>query len=382
MSEKENLFEGITILSPQEIENNLTGNSNEESEGENNKEVDNGVLNNNLTIEPVTNKEVEESSSSNEPVSDSMYSAIIKDLMKDGVINNEEDEEKLTELLKDASADTIKKLMASTIDKNIEEKQKNWKSGFSGAKKRFLEIEDAFTNADNAVQTAQQLEFFDTLTEDTISGDTNLQQNIYFDYLKSKNFSDNDAIEAVQEAVSLGNVRDKALKYAPVLKQDLTNRVEHTRAQNNANIEHEQAKNQEMFNTLLNTIDEKDSFVDGLSINKIGKEKLKNNITNTVYTDDSGKAYTSLMYKQMKNPSEFEMLINYYDSIGLFDSTKEGTFKPNISKLKNVAKTKAVSEMDKVIAANNERGVGRAATEGSERTKSILDMLENASKNK
>ena len=127
----------------------------------------------------------------------------------------------------------------------------------------------------------------------------------------------------------------------------------------------------------MSSIDTKEAFIDGLNLNKISREKLKANITKPVYTDNDGKGYTSLMYKQMRNPVEFEMLINYYDSMGLFDLDKQGNFKPNISKIKNVAKTKAVSEIDKVIASNNERGVGRnTSVESSQKSKGILDLLE------
>ena len=390
MAKNEDLFEGIKIMSPQEIESSI---SNDSVEGESSNNEGSNDSPDNFTIEPVTATEpnapltIEPTSnnetSNNSEVDANMYSALIKDLMSEGIFSNEEDEEKLKSLLADASASTLKELMTSQIGSAVEEKQNEWKSNFSGAKKKFLEVEDAFTDADRAVQVAQQLEFFENLNPEAISQDEKLQQNIYFDYLKSKNFSDNDAIEAVQDATTIGKISEKALKYAPVLKESLKATVDMAREQKEQAIQNENIKHKESFENILKSIEEKDHFVEGLNINKIGKEKLKNNITNTVYTDDKGKSYTSLMYKQMRNPSEFEMLINYYDSIGMFDLTKEGGFKPNISKLKNVAKTKAVSEMDKVIAANNERGVGRAMSNpGSNRTQGILDFLENASKNK
>ena len=63
--------------------------------------------------------------------------------------------------------------------------------------------------------------------------------------------------------------------------------------------------------------------------------------------------------------------------MGLFDLDKQGSFKPNISKIKNVAKTQAVSEIDKVIASTNERGVGRnTSVESSQKAQGILDLLE------
>jgi hypothetical protein len=89
------------------------------------------------------------------------------------------------------------------------------------------------------------------------------------------------------------------------------------------------------------------------------------------------------MYKQQRNPVEFEMLINYYDTLGLFNLDKEGKFKPDITKLKNVAKTAAINELDKVIAAEEQRGVGRnTSMETSQKTEGILSLLERATSKK
>ncbi len=85
------------------------------------------------------------------------------------------------------------------------------------------------------------------------------------------------------------------------------------------------------------------------------------------------------MYKQQRNPVDFEMLINYYDTLGLFNIDKQGKFKPDISKLKAVAKTAAINDLDKIIAAEEQRGVGRnTSVETSQKTDSIIGMLENA----
>jgi hypothetical protein len=88
------------------------------------------------------------------------------------------------------------------------------------------------------------------------------------------------------------------------------------------------------------------------------------------------------MYKQQRNPVEFEMLINYYDTLGLFNLDKQGKFKPDISKLKAVAKTAAINDLDKIISAEEQRGVGRnTSVETSKKTEGILNMLDRAFKN-
>jgi len=170
------------------------------------------------------------------------------------------------------------------------------------------------------------------------------------------------------------------LKAIPELKAMSQHVVNQSRDNKELKTKAEQKAQMDAFENLLGHIDSREGFIDGLNLNKVSKDKLKSNIVNPVYTDPkSGKEFNSLMYKQQRNPVEFEMLINYYDTLGLFNLDKEGKFKPDITKLKNVAKTAAINELDKVIAAEEQRGVGRnTSMETSQKTEGILSLLERA----
>jgi hypothetical protein len=394
MNKDTELFEGISIMSPQDMEESLggTGESTEEVvetveepsvEPTSDVEVieEPTISAGSETVESTKSTEEDLEITDNRSTSDNgkIYAAIVKDMMDEGIILGPEDEEELKGLLENADSKTIKDLMSGTVDKAFQAKTENWKNSFSGAKKKFLEIEDAYTDADQAIQVAQRLEFFENLSEDAISEDENLQKNIYYEFLKSKGFSDSDAVEAIEEADAIDKLKDKALKAAPQLKEQAQNSVNEARKYKEAEFEKEQQALTKRYESLMGTIDERETFIDGLKLNKIAKDKLKSNITSPVYKDDEGNEYTSLMYKQKRNPIEFEMLINYYDSIGLFNLDKGGQFKPDVSKIKQVAKTKAVSELDKIVSRENERGVGRASSDRpSERQEGIINMLETA----
>ena len=391
MSEtKENLFDGIQIMSPGELESSISGEVSDDSTTETTEETPE------LVVAPVKdttgdlgddspepeivspkeeleNKKVNDAPTAvSENKKEAFYKAMMKEFIDEGIIAAPESEEEL-----EGSLDKLKELMKGTLEKSFKGMTDQWKNNFSGAKKKFLEIEDSFSEADQAIQAAQDLEFFDNVTSDSIKEDTNLQKNLYYRYLKSKNFSDEDAVEQIEDADAIGKLEEKALKAVPQLKKQATGYVEQAKQAKAAEEQQWEKQREESYNNLMSSIDSKEAFIDGLKLNKITREKLKANITNPVYTDDNGKGYTSLMYKQMRNPTEFEMLINYYDSMGLFDLDKQGSFKPNISKIKNVAKTQAVSEIDKVIASTNERGVGRnTSIESSQKAQGILDLLE------
>ena len=383
--EKEDLFEGLQIMSPEEL--NAVVESDENSEGEGTKTTPDDDSEGMFTpvesekgegaYENTKNQTDSKTATSNEK-SEEIYKGLIRELVDSNIITAAE-ADKLDEL--EGSLDTIKELMNKTVQTNFKAAEEQWKANMPAAKKRFLEIEDAFDETDQAIMMAQRLEFFDQVDEQTIKSDENLQKEIYYDLLKSKNFSDEQATEAIQDAIEVKKLESKALKAIPELKNQ-ANAVVTQAKEFKANKSKKELEAQDKaFESLITNIDARQSFVEGMNLNKISKEKIKQNILNPVYKDDkTGREYNSLMYKQTRNPAEFEMLINYYDTLGLFNLDKEGKFKPDISKLKQVAKTKAINDLDRIIA-KEDRNVGRnTSVETSEKAGNILDMLERSMK--
>ena len=385
-TENEELFEGLQIMSPEELNSAVKAESSEE-----NKKVEVETFeikpvvsekgDDDTTAETKNQPTTKETSGSNENKNEVVYKALMKELVNAGVLTIEE-MEKLDEL--PGNFDSIKELVNKTVETNFNTKQENWKKGLSSEKKRFLEIEDAFDETDQAILIAQRLEFFENVNADQIKEDENLQKQIYFDLLKAKNFSDQDALEAIEDAIAVNKLEEKALKAVPELKSQAQHIVKESKNIKDTYTKAQQEAQTKAFEELLTNIDTRDTFIDGLLLNKLSKDKLKNNILNPVYKDPkSGKELNSLMYKQQRNPVEFEMLINYYDTLGLFNLDKEGKFKPDISKIKSVAKTAAINELDKIIAAEEQRGVGRnTSVETSQKTEGILSLLERATTKK
>ena len=383
-TENEELFEGLQIMSPQELNSAVAAEDSperpeiKESDEFEFKPVvsesgdDDTTKENKVVTKPQTRE-------SNEPRNEAVYKALMKELVNTGVLTVEE-MEKLDEM--PGTLDSIKELVNKTVQTNFQAAENNWRKNLSPEKKRFLEIEDAFDETDYAIVMAQRLEFFDNIDKQTIVADENLQKQIYFEQLKAKNFSDQEAVEAIDDAIAIGKLQEKALKAVPELKAQSQAIVEQSRYQKEQQTRAQVEQQTKAFENLLSNIDTRDSFIDGLNLNKVSKDKLKSNIVTPVYKDPkSGKEFNSLMYKQQRNPVEFEMLINYYDTLGLFNLDKEGKFKPDISKLKNVAKTAAINELDKVIAAEEQRGVGRnTSVETSQKTEGILSLLERATR--
>ena len=382
--EKEDLFEGLQIMSPEELNAVVESDENSEEETKETKTEESSEM-----FQPVesekgegayegTNNQTNSKTATSNEKSEEIYKGLIKELVESNIITAAE-ADKLDEL--EGSLDTIKELMNKTVQTNFKAAEEQWKANMPAAKKRFLEIEDAFDETDQAIMMAQRLEFFDQVDEESIKSDENLQKEIYYDLLKSKNFSDEQAVEAIQDAIEVKKLESKALKAIPELKNQANAVVTQAKEYKAEKTKQEVAQQNKAFESLITNIDSRQSFVEGINLNKISKEKVKQNILNPVYKDKkTGTEYNSLMYKQTRNPVEFEMLINYYDTLGLFNLDKEGKFKPDISKLKQVAKTKAINDLDKIIA-KEDRNVGRnTSVETSEKTGNILDMLERSMK--
>jgi hypothetical protein len=387
--ENNELFEGLQIMSPEELNQAVSGQKTdgepETNAGQETQENEPAALFTPVSTETGEgagdNKVVAEKPAASTPESlsknEAVYKALMKELVSSGVLTVEE-VEKLDEL--PGTLDTIKELVSKTVETGVKQTQENWKRNLDPTKKRFLEIEDAFDATDQAILMAQRLEFFDNVKAEEVQSDVNLQKQIYFELLKSKNFSDQDAIEAINDAEQMNKLQEKSLKAIPELRKQANEVVEGARLEKETKTKAELEAQTKMFDSLVQNIESRDAFIDGLNLNKVAKDKLKSNIMNPVHKDpETGVEYNSLMYKQKRNPVEFEMLINYYDTIGLFNLDKEGKFKPDISKLKTVAKTAAINELDKVIASEEQRGVGRnTSVETSQKTQSLLSMLENA----
>ena len=138
--------------------------------------------------------------------------------------------------------------------------------------------------------------------------------------LKSKNFSDEQAIEAIQDAIEVKKLESKALKAIHELQNQANAVVTQAKEYKAAMTKKQVDQQNKAFESLISNIDGRQSFVEGMNLNKISKDKIKQNILNPVYKDKkTGTEYNSLMYKQTRNPVEFEMLINYYDTLGLFN---------------------------------------------------------------
>jgi hypothetical protein len=139
---------------------------------------------------------------------------------------------------------------------------------------------------------------------------------------------------------------------------------------------------EEAFNSMLSTIDNKEIMLDGISFTKRHKDKLKEIMTTPIVKHSSGRLLNDIGAKQMRNPQEFEVLLNYYNMLGLFNTDKEGNFKPDISAIKKAAKSKAVKDLDRIIEEDSDLSLNNSNNKGNINadSESIINFLKKAKK--
>jgi len=295
------------------------------------------------------------------------YSVFAKELAEMGALGEFEEGE-----IK--SADDLKEL----VEKTLEEKKKKFESSygdkFSGAKKKFLEIESSFDDESVAINVAKDLAFYEDITDDKLK-DEKVAEQVYTKYLKATGLTDDQITEMVDDAKLLDKLTDKAKSSVEPLKT-MTNAFVKQQADAKKLAEEKFENSQkEIVQKITTMIDEKDHFIEGLALNKVTRDKIKSSMSETVHVGEDGRKFTEIAYKQNKNPEGFATLINYLNVLGVFKQDKNGDFTPDISKLMKVSKSKASSELDSLLNSSD-------SAEGFKpnESKTVEDKLSNLSK--
>lgn len=274
---------------------------------------------------------------------ETVYSALVKELVDNGIIE-------LPEGKQIESSEDLVELFDSTVNNRINNSINEFKGSFTGAKKMFLEIEDYFDDETVAMRVAKDLDYYNKVNDDVIRQNANVQKDLLSRYLRMKGMNQNEITEALSEAEALAKLEDKALQAFPQLKQAAAQFIEGKKQEAAVRQQEMEKQNEEFFNNMLNAVDEADELVPGISLTKRHKDAIKKNMVDVVFEDpDTGQQLTELGYKQYNNPEGFERLIQFYNVLGLFNSTDKGEFKPDLSKLVKLTEKQVKKGLDQLI---------------------------------
>jgi hypothetical protein len=356
----DDLFGEIQIMSASELEASSTPEAGSGGEIENDEPGNEpGESEDGLIIAPVTRvapviTNEEEENDDPAPTADetnlgAKYVAFAKELREAGVLEAEDGE------LEIKSVDDLKELVLKSLDSRNTKFKESYTNNFSGSKKKFLEIEEAFENEDVAINVAKDLSYYDSIDPDAMTTEQAIELNTK--YLKAKGFSDEEIESQLEDNDVLDKSIEKAKKALPWLKSSTNDYIANEKQIKVDKANALENKQKTTVNQILSGIDEREHYIKGLPLNKVTRDKIKSSMQEIVHTDESGNKFTDLGFKQSKNPEEFAVILNYFNSIGLFNQNAKGEFEPDISKFKKVSKTTATKELDKILTAD-EAGVG------------------------
>ena len=220
------------------------------------------------------------------------YSSIAAALRDEGILSSSDDS------LKISDAESFAEAFEKEIQSRFDDRQKR--------------IDEALNNDVEVSEikkyesTLQWLNSIDdnTLKEEGEKGETLRRNLIYQDYI-NKGFSQQRARKMVDKSFADGTDIDDAFESLKSHKEyynsEYNDLIEEAKEEKRQKIE-EQRKNQEALKKLI--LEEDKAFGD-YTIDKSTRQKVYDNLSKVVYTDDNGIGYTQLQKYQKENPADF-----------------------------------------------------------------------------
>ena len=300
--------------------------------------------------------------------SDTVYSALVKELQDKGILE-------IKEGLRVESADDLAALFDETLNSRLEENVTGFVQNFSGAKKMFLDIEDAFDDELLAMRVARDIDYYNQVTPEVLSAQEGVQKDILARYLRSKGMNESEVQESIDEATALAKLGEKAEAALPQLRSSAGKFVETKRKEKEERVQRQAQKEEESFKSLIESVDGLNEILPGIELTTRHKTAMKKAMTDIAYTDpDTGAQFTELGHKQHSNPQGFEKLIQFYNILGLFNTDKDGNFKPDMAKISKITEKQVKRKLDELIREQQQTSIpGQKSSAGTKLNLSFWD---------
>lgn len=306
--------------------------------------------------------------SSDEGETDTIYSALVKELQDKGILE-------VKEGLRIESADDLATLFDETLNTRLEENVNGYVQNFSGHKKMFLDIEDAFDDELLAMRVARDIDYYNQVTPEVLAAQENVQKDIFARYLRAKGMNESEVAESLEEAITLAKLSEKAQAALPQLKASAQQFVETKRKEKADRAARQAQREEESFKSLIDSVDELKEILPGVELTTRHKTAMKKAMTDVAYTDpETGAQFTELGHKQNTNPQGFEKLIQFYNILGLFNTDKDGNFKPDMSKISKLTEKQVKRKLDELIREQQQTSIpGQKSSAGTKLNLSFWD---------
>ena len=247
------------------------------------------------------------------------------------------------------------KLEEIVIKNRLKKKEQERYADASPEVKLFLNIREYFDDDTQAISFARTKSALEGFTDEQLE-DEDLQKTIYLDYLTSiKNMTKEEADEEIEEAETLGKLREKADNAKSKIVNHLNDQINQFKVHRSSKEKNDIEIATKKFETLIDGFKSIESAGE-LKITDELKKKMKENLIKVVHVEGK-KSFNDFALKQHKHSDEITLAIEYFNTLGLFNvDSKTGKWTPDFSKLSKLSAKNIKNKLDEVIVEGQRVG--------------------------
>ncbi len=371
MNEKNELFEGLgsfllnqDAVSVESLEGNNTLPAKEEetaAETPNSDAVTLDELEADLakqaeetTVESTDNTE-ESEDSSNESKDSTIYKTLSELLKEEGIVDEVFDnKESLFNYFKSAAENEIKE-WKNSLPQEITSIIENYEEG--------VPFDELLSITSNQIR-------LDSINDEVLSENLELQKNLVRNFYLNKGFNESKIEKMISKSLELDELEEEATEALSELKELEAQRLEELRERTKQEQEEQRLAYEQTINDLNTTIKETKEIIPGIKLDDKAKKELFNMITKPASQKD-GVNYSQVMLLREKDPIGFEVKLNYYAKLGLFDEN------PKFDLITKKSETKALNKLEKQLEEDLKSRINKSSANSreSDENSDVLDAL-------
>lgn len=271
------------------------------------------------------------------------YSSIASALKDEGILPDLDDE--TVDNIKEASD------FAEAIEKQIQAR-------FDERQKRIDDALNANVEPDEVRQYENTISFLDSIKEDNITDETEKGENlrkrlIYQDFI-NRGYSKERATREVKKSFDSGTDIEDAKEALESNKEFFNKEYQDLIKEAQEEVKAEQEKNKKEAAQLKKSMLEDKEIFEGITLDKVTRQKAFDNITKPVFKTEDGEYLTAIQKYEMENPVEFRkylsVLFTMTDGFKSLDKIVKGKVKKEVKQ--------SLRELEHKLSNTSRNGTG------------------------
>ena len=261
--------------------------------------------------------------------------------------------------------------LVSAVDKEILYGVESYKESLPPVIKELIDNYEEGVPLEDLIATKSREISYNSITEDKLEEDSNLQKEIIRQYLESTGLKENKIKKLIETYEDTDELFNEAKDALGEIKDILKKEQEYIKKEQEKERKIAEQRTKELLNTVETTINKTEEIVPGIKLNDKIRKEIYSSMTQPTGRDADGNPINKVMEIRAKDPIKFEMTLHYLASLGIF----EGKWDKVIS----TAKTSSVKELEKLIKSNDNKfsGTGKAAIPPSKGSADLLSAIKN-----